>query len=620
MNSAPFSTVSVKPDAWKLELPTLAGQVEATLFAVDGFQTEFASIVGQEELPPVALIDRQATGMHRYLVKIESRFVNKATGLDIWKIGAGWLIRPDLLVTAGNVVFDTEYQLGAATQVKCYIGYGGRDSSETSQIQSRYGQSVVTSAEWADQLNTRSRDITFIQVAEPFAIDICTCGSFNDIKIDEPAPVDAVSQPTEAPAIPVIPAIPEIEEKLNLTVTHCDGCGGSCGSSAVTPAEQPEIQEEVKPVEETPVIPSGTTETDFEIVEENTPTTSEEDESNDDDLFYEVLKTVANLDTTSLDSTSSLLDPASKSVSITAGALLSYVVGAEAISSGAVTKIPGAAERALLAEASLQAVLAIEESPELDEILEHMQQNWTDKAPEVDEAAGLLASYLKEAARDIATYRPTDNEVGQSTKRKRRALPIRNLSTTTASGTGKDFIKGLFGPTVPLAGREDVFSSLGPVLKSAISAVEELVSESGKTAVVERVPKLLEKAASRGIELSSGPDEEASRILLQRAVMADAALQAILSLSQEKLQALKLLPLDTVSVEEDIFDFLKRVVQDLGPLALYPAKHGVKTFTPLLIDAPAKPQPVEKATVKTAKNKLVLREMLRGAKPSVIVL
>ncbi|KAL6412992.1 hypothetical protein AUP68_02487 [Ilyonectria robusta] len=615
MDSAPFANLPNKPDAWRLDLPTYTGQTETTFFAADGFQKESESVI-EQVVPPFAVVDHQAPGMSRYIVKIESRFKNKKTGLDIWKIGAGWLIRPDLLVTGGDVVYDTEYQLGAATQLKCYIGYRGRDSPENSQIQSRYGRSVVTSAEWTDQLGARSRDIAFIQVTKPFVIDICTCNSLEDVKIDVPELVDPVPQPEEEPVIPVIP---EIEETLNLTVTHCNGCGGSCGS--VTPIEEPQIQEEPKPEEETPAVPSGNTETDFEIIEENTPTTSEEDASNDTDIFYEVLKTVASLE--SLESTSLLLESASDSVSITAGALLSYIVGAETISSGAATKISGAAERALLAEASLEAVLAIEESPELDEILEHMQKNWNENAPKVDEVAGLIVSYLKEAARDIATYRETDNnEVGQSTKRKRRALAIRNFPGLNTNDTGKDFIKGLFGPTLPLAGREEIFSSLGPVLRSAISAVEQLVSQAGQTAVAERGLKLLEKATSRGAELASEIDEEASRVLLQRAIMADAALQALFSLSKEKLDALKLIPLGEVPVEEDIFDFLKRVVQDRGPLALYPAKHAVKKFTPLLIDAPIKSQTqsVQQVTVKTTTQRLVLREMLRGAKSSVIAL
>lgn len=43
-------------------------------------------------------------------------------------MGSGWLIRPDLLVTAGHVVFDKARGCGAATQLKCYIGYNGMAS------------------------------------------------------------------------------------------------------------------------------------------------------------------------------------------------------------------------------------------------------------------------------------------------------------------------------------------------------------------------------------------------------------------------------------------------------------------------------------------------------------
>ena len=43
-------------------------------------------------------------------------------------MGSGWLIRPDLLVTAGHVVYDRNSNLGPATQIKCYIGYNGVDS------------------------------------------------------------------------------------------------------------------------------------------------------------------------------------------------------------------------------------------------------------------------------------------------------------------------------------------------------------------------------------------------------------------------------------------------------------------------------------------------------------
>ncbi|KAK7409296.1 hypothetical protein QQX98_008536 [Neonectria punicea] len=633
MASATLGKLPSRPTSWKLDLPFSTQDAETALLAIDGFQKEAESIIQRDDLAPVDVSARRDGGLSRIIsaiVKIEARFENKVTGHSIWKIGTGLLIRPDVVVTSGDVVYDTEYQLGATTQVKCYIGYRGRTSSVKSQIQSRHSRYVVTSAEWIDESDQRSRDLAFVQVAEPFDIEICTCKALEDVDIKEPEPVPVEDEPV----------VPEVGEKLIVTVTRCTGCGSSSDDPVVAPVEQPEPVKEPEPVEEPAPVeepevqeepvteddpitaPSVNTEadTDFEVVDEHTPTTSV-DANTDPDPFYEMLKTVASVDAESLDADSPLLGPASHSVSVAAGALLSYVVGAEAISSGASTKIAGAAERALLAEAALEAVLAIEESPELDEILEHMKKNWTDNAPDVDQVAGIFASYLTEASRDIIAYHLEDSEeqVGKS-KHKRRALAIRHFSTT---GATQDFIKGLFGPTLPLAGREDVFSSLGPVLRSALSAVEQLVSPSAKTAVSDRVAKLLQKIALGGPGLtpvSAGPNEEATRLLLQRAVMADAALQAIISLSKEKLDALKLIPLDSETNEvEAIFDFLKRVIQKAGPIALHPTKLIVRKFAALLIDAPPKAptQPVKQVTLKTPTNKVALRDMLRGAKGSV---
>ncbi|KAH7129806.1 hypothetical protein B0J13DRAFT_644776 [Dactylonectria estremocensis] len=636
MDFAPLENRRNKPSAWRLDHPTSTSETEAVLFNSQGFQKVAEVITGQDGLPPVDAGDRPAGGMHRYIVKIESRFENSKTGLSIWKIGTGWLIRSDLLVTAGDVVYDTEYQLGGATQVKCYIGYRGRTSPENSQIQPRYGRRVVTSSEWIDEVATSSRDIAFIQVAEPFAIDICTCKALEDVKIDEPKPVSSFPRQEES----AIPVIAETEEKISLTVTHCTSCGESCNNSAVVPVEEPAVQEEVKPDDVPFITPSVNIETDFEIIQETpvaSDTTSEVEEiapvveaavetveaSTTTSEFYEVLKTVASIDTESGDADSHLLGSVSSSASVSAGALLSYVVGADVISTSAPTKIHGAAERALLAEASLQAVLAIEESAELDEILSHMEQNWNENAPKVDEAAGLLLPFLKDSAKGVALFDSADINEKAAQPAKRKRLPVGNIHIVGADGVGKDFTTGLFGPTRPLSGRKEVFNSLVPVLKSAVEAVEQLVSRSGSTAVAEWVPKLLQKAATSSTSLapiSTGPDYEASRILLQRAIMADAALQAIASLSQQKLQAIKLIDLDLDHVDEDIFDFIKRLVQEIGPLAVSPAKHAVKKFVRLFIEAPPKLQPVEHVSVKPAPSKLVLRQLLRGNKATAKVL
>lgn len=71
-------------------------------------------------------------------------------------MGTGWLVSPDLLVTAGHVVYDWDRQLGPCTQMKCYIGYNGRDSVKSPQVQSRHGVNVVTTADWVETDINRS--------------------------------------------------------------------------------------------------------------------------------------------------------------------------------------------------------------------------------------------------------------------------------------------------------------------------------------------------------------------------------------------------------------------------------------------------------------------------------
>ena len=343
------------------------------------------------------------------------------------------------------------------------------------------------------------------------------------------------------------------------------------------------------------------------------------------ELFYKVLSTVAKVDTESLPIDSPLLGSVGNLVSTAAGALLSYVVGADVIASGESLKIPGATERALLAEAALQAVLAIEASPELDEILESMKKNWDANAPGADEVAKLLLPYLKRSALEVSADHSTHalgpDSSSTTTTKSRRPLSIRSLPKSITNGEWKDFIKGLFGPTLAVIGREHVFSSIGPVLRSAVLAVETLVSETGKSAVEERVPKLLQKIAQEFTAgRSTGADEDAARVLVQRAIMADAALQALMSLSQQKLNALELNPHDVTKTAEGIFDFLKRVIQDIGPIVLMPAKHTTKKFAPILIEAPAQTTaPTEAVRTKNNTGKPSLRDMLRKPKASTKV-
>ncbi|KAF5968519.1 hypothetical protein FCOIX_11368 [Fusarium coicis] len=603
---------SSRPAAWTLDQPEADVAVTSSEFNSTGFSaTDFSStdfqgpIIEKTGLTlPDATISPDA-GMSRSIVKIEARFANKLTGYSIWKISTGLLVSPDLVVAGSEAVYDAEYQLGAATQVKCYIGYRGRD------IQPRNGQRVVFSADWAEGSERRSRDIAFIQVGQPFTLSAPVRGMFGQIallssftnelvSVDEPAPVPVtVCTFCSAHEAPIAQPEPEPE------VTQTDAPAPVCVEPAV---EEPQL---AIPAPAAEPIPESVPETDYvDIKIDNTPDTSVSD---DVDPFYETLKTVSQIDTKTLDIESSLIDDVGQFVSVAAGSLVSHVVGAETISSGKATKLSGVSERALLAEASLQAVFAIEQSTELDEIIAAMKDNWTAHAPQVEKLSELLAPYLAEAARCIVEYHQEDEAAGIVSTSKalnRRNLGIRQFPVIDAT---KGFVKGLFEPTLPLAGREDVFSSLGPALRSAVSAVEQIVCQAGAAAVDVNTPKLLTKY--KGPAPSAG-DIEATRVLVQRAIMADAAYQALYTLPREKLQALKVIPLDAeLPPADNIFDFIKNVIQKIGPVCLHDARQAVHKFFPLLVDTPAKAP--KSVPAKTASSKFALRDFLSSKKGSV---
>lgn len=83
-------------------------------------------------------------------------------------MGTGWLIAPDIFVTAGHCSYDWSHQLGRATEVKAYIGYDGRQSEKDSKVQFRQVKTVVTTEGWVTTKGQKPFDVSFMQVDRPF--------------------------------------------------------------------------------------------------------------------------------------------------------------------------------------------------------------------------------------------------------------------------------------------------------------------------------------------------------------------------------------------------------------------------------------------------------------------
>ena len=83
-------------------------------------------------------------------------------------MGTGWLIQPDVFVTAGHCSYDWAHKLGRATLVKAYIGYSGKGSVQSKDVQFRTVKRIVTTEGWVKTKGQKSFDVSFMQVDRPF--------------------------------------------------------------------------------------------------------------------------------------------------------------------------------------------------------------------------------------------------------------------------------------------------------------------------------------------------------------------------------------------------------------------------------------------------------------------
>ena len=86
---------------------------------------------------------------------------------DPWMMGTGWLIEPDLIVTAGHMSFDWDHKFGFALEIKAWIGYYGRENVGDTSVQFRHGKTVSVPAEWI-KAPRENYDVSFIKVDKPF--------------------------------------------------------------------------------------------------------------------------------------------------------------------------------------------------------------------------------------------------------------------------------------------------------------------------------------------------------------------------------------------------------------------------------------------------------------------
>ncbi|KAK3375574.1 hypothetical protein B0T24DRAFT_697817 [Lasiosphaeria ovina] len=127
------------------------------------------SIVGKDERVLVSKDDFMPGGKYRSVVKLFLHFAGQADD-DPWALATGWLIRDNLVVTAGHCAFDHSHGLNQLTHVKAYIGYHGNESitDPSYAVQFRVGKQAATTQNWLMDGTNEAADLSFIVLASPF--------------------------------------------------------------------------------------------------------------------------------------------------------------------------------------------------------------------------------------------------------------------------------------------------------------------------------------------------------------------------------------------------------------------------------------------------------------------
>ncbi|KAH7154486.1 trypsin-like cysteine/serine peptidase domain-containing protein, partial [Fusarium sp. MPI-SDFR-AT-0072] len=108
----------------------------------------------------------QPGGKYHSIVKLQIRFEGQDSSDARHAQATGWLIMPNLIITAAHCVYDHTYDFGKAIHVRAFVGYNGKNSIDQPGVQFRRGLKVVVPKDWIISDTNRASDVAFIKVEE----------------------------------------------------------------------------------------------------------------------------------------------------------------------------------------------------------------------------------------------------------------------------------------------------------------------------------------------------------------------------------------------------------------------------------------------------------------------
>ena len=224
----------------------------------------------------------------------------------------------------------------------------------------------------------------------------------------------------------------------------------------------------------------------------------------------------------------------------------------------------GFADRALLGEAALTTVLNMKDDARPEGLFDMMEKAYSSLAPVIKKVAPKVLSPLMESALRITLENVAKGHQDPSVSTTRQELKqAEGGDDDVEDPATHNFMQALLAPTLVVEGEEGFFDDLGDHIRRGLKAGRPFFRTAVKGLAL--LDSVLPESTMEGDSTTDAFD-----IISKRAVMGEAALQAVMSLEADELKA------------EGFFDSMKTVMQKIGSTVIKTAPSVIKAVAPIV--------------------------------------
>lgn len=591
--------------------------------------------------------DIKPGGKYYSIVKLQMKYEGQDPDDTRYAMGTGWLIAPDLLVTAGHCAYDHQYGFGRAIEVKAYVGYHGKEFVDTDKnVQFRRGVKIATTKNWINSEVNRANDVSFIRVETPFNSIVSVKWQKTPVTGDRTLgvvgyPADRTSksgeqgaemwemfatthvdlQTTPSNMLEYListyagqsgsPVLVQDSPQLTSIGAHVYGLGNRNSASVIRGQYGNDFGAYIGTFDANSKFQTITTVAGVTYL--NVPPQSQEADLGEraesfGDIFRKVIDIGTQIGPRILQVGTPFLGTQAVKIAGAVGTALS--VANELTKS----KAPGTesgfeppldyksyAARAVLAESVLQHVIHGAATPNKLAMYKAMQKSFEENKAQIKPVAKRIGPYLLDPALRIlvAETAPKTGEEASIMSQYPRIGDARTLKGVS-DGQKKAFVEALNKVSSSKVGQEGFLDFLSPLASLAVNVVGSGVSA---------VAKAIGGGESSLTEGPTPPDTLQAHIetLCHRALMAEAALQAAMAIP-------------VTSHEEGFFGDLVNVIKDVGSTVIKVAPSVIQAVTPIVKSFTESSMPVPTGGQAGTSNKPLVKQpsiadLVRGGKP-----